>query len=112
RGGGGVGGVRGGGEVGGGEVEAGRGGGKFSRRIEPHDPADVVDHLQPAADVQRSGRGHVAVLDDTELGGAAADVDVEDALTLIVRQLRRTRAVGRQHQLHVVPGGGGDEIAA
>jgi hypothetical protein len=55
-----------------------------SRRIEPHDPADVVDHLQSAADMQRGRRGHVAVLDDTELGGAAADVDVEDALALIV----------------------------
>src|SRR5215831_2923384 len=62
--------------------------------------------------MQRSRRGHVTVLDDTELGGAAADVDVEDAFTLLVRQLRRTRAVGRQHRLHVVPGGGGDEIAA
>src|SRR5262245_39323026 len=93
-------------------VEAGLAGVKFSRRIEPHDPADVVDHLQPTADMQRSRRGHVTVLDDTELGGAAADVDVEDAFTLLVRQLRRTRAVGRQHRLHVVPGGGGDEIAA
>ena len=81
-------------------------------RIEPHDAADLVHHLQPAADMQRRGRHHVAVLDDAELGGAAADVDVEDALVLVMRHLRGARAIGRQHRLHVVPGGGGDEIAA
>src|SRR5262249_23743692 len=68
--------------------------------------------VTPPADRRRSRPGPAAFLDDTELGGAAADVDVEDTLALIVRQLRRARAVGRQHRFHVVPGGGGDEIAA
>ena len=93
-------------------VEAGLAGVKAAGRIEPHDAADVVDHLQPAADMQRGGRDHVALLDDGELGGAAADIEVEDALALLVRHLRRARAVGGQHRFHVVPGGGGDEIAA
>ena len=47
--------------------------------IEPDDLA-VLDHLQPAADMDRGGRDHLAVLDQAELGGAAADIDVEDAL--------------------------------
>ena len=81
-------------------------------RIEPHDVALVVDHLQPAADMHRRGGGHEALLDDGELGGAAADVDVEDALAALVRGLRRAGAVGREHQLHVMAGGGADEIAA
>ena len=47
-----------------------------------------------------------------ELGRAAADVDVEDALVLLVRHPRGARAVGRQHRLHVMAGGRGDEVAA
>ena len=93
-------------------VEAGLAGVEFARRIQPHDAADAVDHLQPAADMQRRGRDHVALGDDGELGGAAADVEVEDALALLVRHLRRARAVGGEHRFHVVPGSGGDEIAA
>ena len=81
-------------------------------RIEPHDPAVLVDHLQPAADMHRGGRDHAALLDQAELGGAAADVDVEDALALVVRHARGARAIGREHRLHVVAGGGADEFAA
>ena len=81
-------------------------------RVEPDDLAVLVDHLQPAADVDGRGRDHPAVLDQRELGGAAADVDVEDALALVGRDARGARAVGRQHRLHVMAGGGGDEIAA
>ena len=81
-------------------------------RIEPDDPAVLVDHLQPAADVDRRGRDHAAVLDQRELGGAAADVDVEDALALVGRHARGAGAVGREHRLHVMAGGGGDEVAA
>jgi len=33
-------------------VEAGLAGVKTARRIQPHDAADVVDHLQPAPDMQ------------------------------------------------------------
>ena len=47
-----------------------------------------------------------------ELGGAAADIDVEDALALVVRHPRGARAVGGQHRFHVMAGGGADELAA
>src|SRR5262249_40427592 len=82
----------------GGNSPAGRGGGGG---------AVLVGARRRPADMQRSRRGPVAVLDDTELGGAAADVDVKDTPALIVRQLRCARAIGRQHRFHVVPGGGG-----
>ena len=65
-------------------VEAGLRGVMLPGGIEPDDAAVVVDHLQPAADMDRRGRDHVALLDQRELGGAAADVDVEDALALVV----------------------------
>ena len=48
----------------------------------------LFDHLQAAADMDRRGRHHLAVFDQRELGGAAADVDVEDALA----RSRDTRA--------------------
>ena len=72
----------------------------------------VVDHLQPAADMHGRGGDDVAALDQRELGGAAADVDVEDALARLVRHPRRAGAVGREHRLHVMAGGGADELAA
>ena len=82
------------------------------RRIEPHDAADLVHHLQPPADMHRGGGDHLAFFEQRELRCAAADVDVEDALVLVVRDPRGARTVGRQHRLHVMTGGGGDEVAA
>ena len=92
-------------------MKAGTLGVMFSRRIEPDDLA-VLDHLQAAADMHGGGRDHLALLDQAELGGAAADVDVEDALALVAGDARRARAIGRKHRLHVVAGGRGDELAA
>ena len=68
--------------------------------------------FRPAADVDGGGRGHLAVLNQPELGGAAADVDVEDALALLARHPRRARAVGGEHRFHVMARAGADEIAA
>ena len=84
----------------------------LSGRIEPDDPAVAVDHLKPAADVDGGGRDDAALLDQRELGRAAADVDVEDALALVGGDPRGAGAVACQHRLHVMAGGGGDEIAA
>ena len=83
----------------------------FSGGIEPDDAAGL-DHLEPAADMHRRGGDDLAVLDHGELGGAAADVDVEDALALGARQRRGAGAVGGEHRLHVMAGGGADEVAA
>ena len=83
----------------------------LSRRIEAHDLA-VLDHLQAAADMHGGGGDHLAVLDQAELCGAAADIDVEDALVLVAGNARGAGAVGRQHRFHVMAGGGGDEFAA
>ena len=48
------------------------------RGIEPDD-VPGLDHLQPPADMHRRRGDHLAALDHRELGGAAADVDVEEA---------------------------------
>ncbi len=80
-------------------------------RIEPDDLA-IRDDLQAAANMHRGGRDHLAVVDHRKLGGAAADVDIENALALIAGNARGAGAVGRQHRFHVMTGGGGDEFAA
>ena len=81
-------------------------------RIEPHDLAPLVHDLQPPADMHGRGGEHPAALDQRQLGGAAADIDVEDALALVMRHPRGARAVGGQHGFHVMAGGGADELAA
>ena len=55
---------------------------------------------------------HLTMIDEAELGGAAADVDIENALAHFERGGSRSRAVGGQHRFHVVAGGRADELAA
>ena len=92
--------------------EAGPLGVMLPGRVEAHDVVRVVDHLQAAADMDGRRDHHLALLDHRQLGRAAADVDVEDALVLGMRNARRARPVRRQHRFHVVAGGGADELAA
>ena len=85
---------------------------EFSRRIEPHQPADLIHNVEPPADVQRRRCNHVALLYEGELGGAPADVNIEKALVMIVGRLGCTRPISREHRLHMVSGGGRYEVAA
>ncbi len=80
--------------------------------IETDDAAIGIDDEEAAADMDRRRRQHAAAFDDRELGRAAADVEIEDAHALLARSQRRARAVGGEHRLHVMAGGGADEIAA
>ena len=60
-----------------------------------------------------SGRGNkFTVLNQSELGGAATNVDVQNAVLFIVRTFGRTRAVHSQHGFHVVAGCGAYKLAA
>ena len=79
--------------------------------IESHDAVRGIDDLQAAADMDRRGGDDLPALNDGELGGAAADVDVEDAQTAVVRNLRRARAVRSEHRLHVVACGCAHQVA-
>src|SRR5262245_45501644 len=80
--------------------------------VEPHDAALVVDDLQPPADVHRGHADDAAFVHYRQLRGAAADVDIEYALVLVVRDARRARPVGGKHRFQVVAGGGAYEFAA
>ena len=94
-----------------GKRHAGGGGVVAAGRLGADHPA-VLAGDQPAADMQRCRPQHLAVVAQRQLGGAAADIEIEDARLSLMAGLGGTGAVGRQHRLHVVAGGGGDEIAA
>ena len=94
-----------------GPVETGTLGVMLSGRIKADDLA-VLHDLQAPADMHGGGRDHLALFHQAELGGAAADVDVEDALALVAGDARRARAIGRKHRLHVMAGRRSDELPA
>src|SRR5439155_3851800 len=81
-------------------------------RIQPHDAPLFIDDQQPAPHVHGGGSDHLPPLDKGELGRAAADVDVEYALSRVVRYAGGPRAEGRKHRFHVVAGGGANEFPA
>ena len=86
--------------------------GDFPRRLlDPHQALVGFLDDQPAAD--RDGRGgeDLALLDQRELGGAAADVDVEKCRAVTARQRDGAGAVRRHLAFHVVAGRGADEPA-
>ncbi len=84
----------------------------LARRIEAREPALRVDDRETAAEMDRRRVHDRARLDQGELRGAAADVDVEKRRRAIVRDLGGAGAVGGEHRLHVMPGRRADELAA
>ncbi len=62
--------------------------------------------------MDRRGVHDVPVFDECQLGGAAADVDVQDRSPQVVRELCRARAVGGEQRLHVVSRRGAHELPA
>ena len=73
--------------------ESGARGVVFPGRIEPHDPL-AIHHLQASADMDRSGGDHLAIIQQAELGGPSADIDIKDTLGLVARYARGARAIG------------------
>ena len=52
------------------------------------------------------------VLDQSQFGGATADVDVQNAVLFVVRAFGCTRAINGQHGFHVVAGCCANKLAA
>ena len=61
------------------QLDAEAGGDLLRRLLDAREPLLWVFDQQPPADRDRRRRDDLAALDQRELGGAAADVDVEDA---------------------------------
>ena len=60
--------------------EAGAFGVSLAGGIETNDAEILVDHLQASADMISGGRQNAALFDQRQLGRAAANVDIENAL--------------------------------
>ena len=93
--------------------------GRDAERVR-HEPRGIVDAAprarlvardEPAADGEGGNAHEHAVVDQGELGGAAADVDVEHAGAALLGQLHRAGAVGGECAFELVAGGGADELA-
>ena len=80
--------------------------------IESGDDVGLIHHQQSASQMNCS-RGHqFPVLNEAQFGGAPTNVNVQNSLLEIVRTLGCSRAVDRQHGLHVVASGCTDKFAA
>ena len=79
--------------------------------VETSEAAVAADDRETPSEMHRCRMNHVAVLDERKLRGASADVDVEHRRAPRVRHLSGTRAVRRQHRLHMVAGGSTHEFA-
>ena len=84
---------------------------RTARRVQTNQAPVVVDDVQPSTHVDRRSGDHASSVDQGELRGPAADVDVEDPGWMVVGDQRRSGAVGGEHRLHVVAGAGADEVA-
>ena len=84
----------------------------LARRVQPRDAMLRIHDLQTPADMNGRCREHLATIDQRKLGGAAADVDIKDAFSAVVRGTGGAGAVSGEHGLHVVARGGADELAA
>ncbi len=67
---------------------------------------------QPPADRHRGGAEYLAVAEQREFRGAAADVDTEHGIFLAPGQGHRAGTVGGHHRFHIMAGAGADELAA
>ena len=81
-------------------------------RVQACEDIFLVHHHQSTPQVNRSGGHQLTVLNQTQLGGATANVDVQDALLVVVTAFGSTRAIHRQHRLHVMACSGADKLAA
>src|SRR5262249_60015758 len=83
----------------------------LNRVLDPGEALLRVFDDEAAPDRQRGGREDAALLDQRELGGAAADIDVEQRRLVAAREGDRARAVRGKLALHVMAGRGADEAA-
>ena len=82
-----------------------------ARRLLDTGHAGLVLDDQAPADRDRDGGEDLAVLDQRELGGAAADIDIEHGVGVAARHRHGAGAVRGHLAFHVMAGGGADELA-
>ena len=80
--------------------------------FEPVDHAVLVHRHQPRADFDGAGVDDLTALDDGDLAGAAADIDVHDReiAALVIGHVDRAGTVGRQDGFEIMPRRGADKF--
>ncbi len=86
-------------------------GDELRRLIDPRPGALGIRRNQPAADREGAEADDHAAVDQRQLGGAAADVDMQQAGVARLRQRHRAGAVRGEPAFELVAGGGADELA-
>ena len=86
-------------------------GDRLDRIVEARPRARRILRDEPAANRERLQRDDLALVDQGELGRAAADIDVKDAVLALLRQRDGAGAVGGEETFQLVAGGGADELA-
>ena len=93
-------------------VEARQFGMIFSGGIEAGDAVFLIHDQQPAANMHCGGMQYLALFNHAQLGGAAANIDIQDSFAAVVRRFCCARTVCRQHRLHMMASGGANEFSA
>ena len=93
------------------ELDAERLGDRFHGRLDAREPILIVLHDQAAADGDGAGGEDAAILDQGELGRAAADIDVEQRRIVAARERDGAGAVRGHLAFHMVAGRGADELS-
>ena len=91
--------------------DAERIGDKPRRIVHPREGARLVGRDQPAADREGGNAQNFPPVDQRQFGGAAADIDMQDAGIALLRQPHRAGPVGGERAFELVAGGGADEFA-
>ena len=71
-------------------------------RVKSGEHIFFVHHHEAAPQVHRSCGNQFAVLHQAQFGGATANVDVQNAMLVVIRTFGSARAVDGQHGFHVV----------
>ena len=87
------------------------GGDELRRLIDPRPGALRILRNQPAADGESAEADNHAAVDQRQLGGAAANIDMQQAGIARFRQRHRPGIVGGEPGFKLVAGRGADELA-
>src|SRR5207248_4102470 len=80
------------------------------RRLDTGEPLSLLLYDKTATDRDGAGRDDAALVDQRKLGGAAADIHVEERCIVPSRERDGAGAMRRHLALHMVAGRGADEF--
>src|SRR4029077_839601 len=83
----------------------------LTARLEHGNDTGAGSRAPPAADIKRRRAQDLSLCSHGQLGGAAADIDVENATLSLSGEGDCAGAVGRKQRFEIVAGAGADKVA-